>query len=146
MHILAFRLPSACADVGVTLFRIALGAIFMWHGYDKFERGIPAITGFMTSLGLPFPQLMAYLLTYGELIGGLLLILGALTVWVSAMHLVIAIVAFFTVHMSKGFSVSDGGYEFIMLLGAGALYFLTNGPGRYAVDAFFSRKNDTSVM
>lgn len=139
MHLLAYRLPVSVGSIGITALRVALGAIFVQHGYSKFVRGIDGTSGFLASLGIPMPELMAYALTYGELLGGALLILGAFTFWVSLVHVVIAAVAFGTVHMGKGFGVSTGGYEFIMLIGAGSFYFLLNGPGRYAIDTLMQR-------
>lgn len=141
MHILTMRPLAAWADIGQLILRVALGSVFMWHGYDKvFVKGSAAISGFLASLGIPAPSVMVYLLSYGELVGGLLLILGALTFWVSLGHVIIATVALFMVHLSNGFFVSDGGYEFVMLIGAGSLFFLTAGPGKYAVDTMLSSK------
>lgn len=142
MHILTMRPLAAWADVGQLVLRIALGLVFMWHGYDKvFVKGPDAISGFLASLGIPAPSIMVYLLSYGELVGGFLLILGALTFWVSLAHVTIAAVALFAVHFPNGFFVSDGGYEFIMLIGTGSFFFLTAGPGKYAVDSMLgSRK------
>lgn len=120
---------------GPLVLRVALGAIFVYHGYDKvFVKGIPAISGFLASLGLPLPTLMAYLLSYGEFVGGILLIIGLLTYWVTLIDMVIGAVAFATVHMTHGFSVGQGGYEFIMLIFAAAFALFVSGPGRYAVD------------
>jgi putative oxidoreductase len=133
-------------DVAPLLLRIALGAIFAWHGYDKvFVKGMPAIAGFFGSIGIPLPEVMAYIVGYGELIGGLMLIAGLLTHWVSKFNIVVAIVAFLTVHMSKGFAVSGGGYEFIMLIGAAAVSLMITGAGRYSLDHMWFKK-DHSMM
>lgn len=129
------------ADKAPLVLRVALGAIFAWHGYDKvFVKGHEAITGFMTSLGLPLPELMAYILSYGELIGGILLILGAFTYWVTLFDVIVATVAWITVHASKGFSVGEGGYEFIMLIFAASLSLMISGAGKYSVDALMMKK------
>ena len=141
MSILFKKCSGNWADVGPLVLRVALGLIFAWHGYDKvFVKGLPAITGFMGSLGLPFPTLMAYLLSYGELIGGALLILGLLTYWVTVVDIIIAAVAFVTVHMTKGFAVSTGGYEYIMLIFAASVSLLLSGAGKYSLDASLEKK------
>ncbi len=141
MNILFKKGPVALTNAGPLVLRLALGAIFVYHGYDKvFLKGIPTITGFMASLGLPFPTLMAYLLSYGELVGGVLLILGLLTYWVSIVDMVIATVAFVTVHMANGFSVGQGGYEFMMLIFAAAFALFVSGAGKYSLDCVL-RKN-----
>ncbi len=141
MHLLFKTCSTTYADFGPLVLRVALGAVFAYHGYDKvFVKGVPMITGFMASLGLPFPTLMAYLLSYGELVGGILLILGLLTYWVTIVDMVIGAVAFVTVHMANGFSASNGGYEFIMLIFAASFALFISGPGKYSIDHMF-RKN-----
>jgi putative oxidoreductase len=117
----------------------------MYHGYDKFTKGIPAISGFMDSLGLPLPTLMAYLLTYGELVGGVLLIVGLCTYWVSLMDIVIALVALFTVHFANGFSMSNGGYEYIMLILAGSISIFITGAGKYSLDAHMAKETTAEI-
>jgi putative oxidoreductase len=146
MDIVKNRFPSAWSDLGPLVLRVVLGLIFAWHGYDKvFVKGTPAIAGFLGSLGIPLPDVMVYFLAYGELIGGILLILGLLTFWVSLVDIVIATVAFLTVHMTKGFVVSDGGYEFIILIFAASVSLLVSGAGRYSIDALISKKSVPSV-
>lgn len=143
MKLLYTKCSEKWADIGPLVLRVALGAIFLWHGYDKvFVKGIPAITGFMGSLGLPMPELMAYLLSYGELITGILLILGLLTYWAAKIDAFIALVALFTVHINKGFSVGDGGYEYIMLILAASIAILVSGAGKYSLDAHLMKKTE----
>ncbi|MEK7176838.1 MAG: DoxX family protein [Patescibacteria group bacterium] len=125
-----------CRDWAPLVLRLALGTVFAWHGYDKiFTIGHEGVTGFLGSLGLPLPSLMAYILAYGEFIGGLLLIVGLFTHWAAKFGLIVALVAFFTVHVSNGFSIANGGYEFIMLIGAASLSLLITGAGKYSLDA-----------
>jgi putative oxidoreductase len=116
------------------------------HGYQKvFQMGIPGVTGFLGGLGFPMPTFFAYILAYGELIGGALLIVGLLTHWASKFGFIVALVAFFTVHASKGFFISGGGYEFIILIFAASLYIFAVGAGKYSLDAmWFGKKNYSS--
>lgn len=140
MNFLFKKCCSEWSNEGLLALRVALGVIFAWHGYDKFVKGNEMIAGFMGSIGLPMPELMAFLLTYGELVGGLLLIVGAMTYWVSIVNVIISVVAFVTVHMGKGFAVSNGGYEFIMLIGAASFAILCLGAGKYSVDAWMRKE------
>jgi putative oxidoreductase len=126
-----------CSQLSILVLRLALGTVFTYHGFQKlFVMGIPAVTGFMESLGLPLPGLMAILVTYGELLGGILLIFGFLTYFVATIDIIIALVAFFTVHLAKGFGIGGGGYEYIMLIFATSVYFFFNGPGYYSIDSY----------
>jgi putative oxidoreductase len=122
-------------DLAYAVLRVALGVIFVYHGYDKvFTKGVEGIAGFLGSLGFPLPMLMSYILSYGELIAGLMLIAGAFTHWASKYALVVGIVAWVTVHLANGFSAQTGGYEFIMLITAVSLAVMAFGPGKYSMD------------
>ena len=133
-----------CSDVAPLVLRVVLGIIFLYHGYDKvFVKGQEAITGFMDSLGLPLPSLMAFLVSYGELIGGIMLIVGICTYWVSLIDIVIALVALFTVHLGNGFSMANGGYEYILLILAASISTFITGAGKYSLDAKMTQM-DTS--
>ncbi|MBY0539151.1 DoxX family protein [Patescibacteria group bacterium] len=141
MKLLYMKCSEKWADFAPLVLRLALGAVFFLHGYDKvFVKGIPAITGFMASLSLPAPELMAYILSYGELIGGALIILGALTYWATLFGIVVAVVAWVTVHLPNGFFVGDGGYEFIMLILAASVSLMISGAGKYSVDGMMTKK------
>lgn len=136
------KCAGSWGDYAPLVLRVALGAVFAMHGYQKvFSIGHEGVTGFLTSLNIPLPSLMAYILAYGELIGGLFLILGFLTHWAAKFATVVAVVAFFTVHVSKGFWISDGGYEFIILIGAVAISLMITGAGKYSLDARWHRNS-----
>ncbi len=133
-----------CGDLAPLVLRVALGLIFAYHGYDKvFVQGMLKVTGFMESLGLPFPSLMAFLLSYGELIGGIMLIAGLCTYWVSLIDITIALVALFAVHLGNGFSMANGGYEYILLILAASVSLFITGAGKYSLDAQWT-KGDAS--
>lgn len=133
---------SCCAPV---ILRVALGIIFLWHGYDKvFTKGISGITDFLSSLGFPLATFFAYVLSYGEIIAGILLILGLFTYIAAKYAAIVSFVAFFTVHLANGFSAADGGYEFIMLIFAAAVSIGLTGPGDYSLDA--KRKKKQNMM
>ena len=96
--------------------------------------GIPGVAGFLGTLGFPASTLFAYILAYGELVFGAMMIIGLLTHWAAKFHIAVALVALFTVHISKGFFISGGGYEFILLILAASFAIFTMGPGSYSVD------------
>ncbi len=128
------------------VLRVALGLVFLMHGYQKVTTmGIQGVSGFLGSLGFPLPTLFAYILAYGELIGGALLIVGLLTHWVAKYDIIVATVALLTVHISKGFFVSDGGYEFILLILAASVSVLITGPGKFSFDEMWLKKKISSA-
>lgn len=114
--------------------RIATGLIFALHGWQKLEGGVPGVAGFLGSLGFPAPELFAVLLIAAELGGGILLLLGAYTHWAAKVTGFVALVALFTVHISKGFFISSGGFEFILLILASCVMLMVMGPGKWSVD------------
>lgn len=117
------------------VLRVVTGLIFALHGWQKLEMGVPGVTGFLTGLGFPIPGILAVVLIAAELIGGVLLILGAFTHWTAKILAVVAIVALFSVHFANGFFISSGGYEYILLLLAASISIMITGPGKWALDS-----------
>jgi putative oxidoreductase len=104
------------------------------HGWMKYQGGVEGVEGMLTNIGFPMPGLFAVLLIAAEVVGGLLLIVGAFTRWAAFVTGIVALVAFLTVHASRGFFVGDGGYEFIVLILAACVAVLATGAGSYSLD------------
>lgn len=127
------------AGVAPLVLRVATGLIFLMHGWQKLWMGIAGVSGFLGSLGFPAPEVMAVLLIAAELGGGILLILGVLTHWVSKILAFVALIAFLTVHVSQGFFIAEGGYEFIILIFAACISLTITGPGKWALGRALKR-------
>lgn len=131
-------LKCACGDrfsgFAPLILRVTTGLIFVAHGWQKLSGGLEGTAGFLATLGFPAPMLMAVLLIAAELIGGILLILGLFTHWVSKILAFVALVALLTVHAANGFFIADGGYEFILLIFAASVSLAITGPGKWALD------------
>jgi putative oxidoreductase len=126
-----------CAEkwgaVAPLVLRVVVGAIFAMHGYQKLTMmGVPGVSGFLTMLGFPMPDVFAVLLIAAELGGGILLILGLWTHWTAKILAFVALVALATVHLSKGFFLP--GYEFILLILAASVSVMITGAGKYSLD------------
>lgn len=126
-------------DVAPLILRVVLGAIFLVHGYQKLQQGVPAVSGFVASIGFPFPGLFAVLLIAAEVLGGIFLILGVFTHWSAKILTFVAIVALVTVHLKNGFT-GPGGYEFILLILVATLSVMITGAGKYSLDAKMKKK------
>lgn len=123
------------SDWALLILRVVAGLIFFMHGYQKLTMmGVDGVTGFLTSLGFPLAGFFAVVLIATELVGGLALIVGLGTRWAASLNTITTAVAFFTVHVSKGFFVGTGGYEFIIILCAVALSIVILGAGKYSAD------------
>jgi putative oxidoreductase len=133
-HFLMSSLGHKYADLAPFLIRVVVGLIFLLHGYQKLENGVGAVGGFLGGLGFPVPEAFAIILIFAEIVGGLMLIAGAFTYLAAKVLAFVALVAFLTVHVSHGFFVASGGYEFIILILVSTIAIAILGPGRWSVD------------
>ena len=137
MDIKALLKPSpAQADLAMTIIRVVVGLVFFVHGWQKvFSFGFAGVGGFFGSLGIPAAGFFAVVVSLLELLGGLALMLGLATRLVGLLLAINMLVALFAVHLSSGFFVSEGGYEFVLLLGVAALAFAITGASSMSVDS-----------
>lgn len=131
---------SSYAQYAPTVIRIMTGIIFLVHGIQKLQGGVAGVAGFLQSLGFPIASVFAMILIATEILGGLSFVLGYKTHWSAKFLAVVAVVAFLTVHISKGFFMQNGGYEFILLILAGVVSVYLSGPGKLALDTMARTK------
>lgn len=123
------------------LSRVILGVIFIAHGIAKFQMGLGNIAGWFESIGLP--GFLAYVIAWLELLGGIALVIGFVTRYVSAAFIVLLLGAIFTVKLGVGF-LGDGtmaGYELDLALIAIALHlFAIGSQSPLSVDQLINKK------
>lgn len=70
---------SRFRDVVPVVLRVVIGIIMATHGWQKLTAMVPANFGggMLDPLGVPAPLAVAWLVTWIELAGGILLIVGA---------------------------------------------------------------------
>jgi putative oxidoreductase len=139
---------------GLSVLRLCVGAIFVAHGAQKLfgvwgGPGLSGTTSMMTGLGLPYPSVMAILLTLSEFCGGILLLLGWLTPWASVSLVIAMIVAIWKVHGPNGFFMNwantpgqGHGIEYNLALAGALLCLLLAGPGALSIDDWRSRTHE----
>ena len=106
-------LDSKLAPWGALLLRVSLGVMALAHGLLKILVFTPAGTvGFFASLVLP--AILAYATIAVEVLGGLALIAGFATRWVSLAMVPVLLGATFIAHWDAGwlFSNQGGGWEY----------------------------------
>ncbi|MBJ8340951.1 DoxX family protein [Antrihabitans sp. YC3-6] len=131
---------SIARSTALLLARIALGVIFVAHGWQKVStNGLDATKAGFEAMDVPAPALSAYFAAYVELIGGAALIIGALVPLVGLLLFIDMAGALLTVHLDKGLFASGGGYELVLILGATSLLIAVLGSGKFGVDALFGR-------
>ncbi|SMX96029.1 MULTISPECIES: DoxX family protein [unclassified Brevibacterium] len=137
--------PTFARDIITVIARIALGVIFIAHGWQKFnEWTVAGTTQSFAQMGVPLPDIAAPFATFVELIGGALLILGALTPIVGILLAANLIGALVLVHLVPVPFVDQGGWELVAALAAGALLLAAMGPGRLSVDRFLLKRKKGS--
>lgn len=126
----------------LTLLRLVLGIIFIYHGYLKLfvPGGFVGTVDFFTKVGIIMPKTSALLVGVAEFFGGIFLIVGMITRWTVLILIFEMLIAFFTVHLRNGFLVSIGGYEFVLLILAGLVVVLVNDAGRISLGRLFKQK------
>lgn len=118
--------------------RLAIGIIFIAHGLQKAfglfgGPGINGFTHFLTSLGFAPAALWAYLATSIELVGGVFVLLGIYTRVASAFIGLLIIIATVKVHLAKGFFLSNGGFEYNLLILCACVSLALSGPGKLSI-------------
>ena len=128
--------------LGLTVLRVVVGVVFAVHGAQKvFVFGHPGVTGMLTKFGVPLPGVLSVVVMVVELVGGVALVVGALTRVAAALLAIDMAVAFALVHMRNGFFVPMG-YEFVLTLFGALVALVLAGPGALAVDNALFRRRD----
>lgn len=91
--------------------RLYLAPVFWMAGMNKFNSFEDTADWFGNSewgLGLPMPEVLAFLATSTEIAGGVLLLLGLGVRWISIPLMITMLVAIFSVHWKHGWqAISD---------------------------------------
>lgn len=133
--------------------RLAVGYGFLEHGYAKLARGPDVFIGILHAIGMPFAFFLGWATILIEVIGGLLILLGALVPLASLPMIVVLLVAIVTVHLPNGFSsikllaydasgahFGQPGYETDLLYLAALLALCFGGAGPLSLDGYVSAR------
>lgn len=121
------------------ILRVGIGLTLMPHGAQKLfglfgGYGLSGTAQWMDSIGLSPGIVMATLAGSAEFFGGLALVLGLLTRPAAAVTAFTMLVAIFSVHISNGFFMSNGGFEYAFALLVATISLILSGGGRYSID------------
>jgi putative oxidoreductase len=125
-------------DLGLLVLRLAVGVVFIAHGWGDATQPGGAGTNVENyrGVGIPLPELSAWFGAYMQLIGGIVVLFGALTRVVCAGFAVVMAGALIYVHPGEPLVMaqdgSGAGFAFIMLAASVAL--LATGAGRFSID------------
>jgi putative oxidoreductase len=134
-----FEMVSYLQSPFLLFVRLYWGGQLIQSGWGKLHH-LPNVTGFFTSLGLPFPAQTALAISCLEFFGGIFLALGLLSRLTALVLTVNMIVAYITADREALLSIfSDpdkfyaaAPYTFLVA----SLIILIFGPGKIALDTF----------
>jgi putative oxidoreductase len=126
-------------NLGLLIVRVVVGALFAGHGAQKLfgilgGHGLKATAGFFEGIGLKPGIVHAAFAGLLEFAGGILLALGLVTPFASAALIAVMTAAIITVHAPKGIWVTNGGYEYNLVLAAIAFALAGTGAGAWSLD------------
>ena len=149
MRTLSLSPLSRLASLAPLAVRLIVGVIMLAHGWQKLTEMGPGNFGgqMLAGLGVPLPVLMGYVVTFVEVVGGILLIVGFLSRLAALLLTIHLVVAVLMVKVNVGLlSGSSGtGAELDLALIAGFLVILFAGPGRFSVDHALGLEPDVAA-
>jgi putative oxidoreductase len=116
-------------DIGLLILRAGVAAIFIFAGLDKLMN-INGTSAFLEGLSIPYPFIMAWLLSITEFFGGILILFGAYTKLPAGLLAFVMLVAIYTTKLDGGFT--DVRLDLLLLCSTLAIFF--TGAGDYSVD------------
>ena len=137
MSALSLAPMARLASLAPLAVRVIVGIIMVAHGLQKLTGGPANFGQGLSGMGVPLPVLMAYVVTFVELIGGILLIIGLLSRLAALLLTTDLAVAILLVKVNTGLIAPQGsgaGAELDLALIAGLLVILFAGPGKLSLD------------
>lgn len=151
MHALSLSFLSRFRDAAPVVLRVVIGVIMATHGWQKLTAMGPANFGggMLDPLGVPAPLAVAWLVTFIELAGGILLIVGLFTRLSGVLLAAVLVGATLLVKVDIGLIAPMGadlpGAELDLALLAGLVGILVLGSGKPSVDHMLGIEEDVHV-
>jgi putative oxidoreductase len=120
-------------SLGLLILRLVVGLLFMGHGAQKLlgilgSAGPDGNGSQFDSVGLRPGKRNALIAGLGEFVGGLLVLLGWFMPLGAAAIIAVMLAAIWTVHARNGLWVSDGGFEYHLVVIAVLSPWRVSGP------------------
>ncbi|AFM16627.1 putative membrane protein [Mycolicibacterium chubuense NBB4] len=132
-------------DLGLLLLRVAVGVLLIAHGLQKLFGwwGGPGLGGFrdyLAEVGFRYADILSYVAAGGQVVAGVLLVLGLFTPVAAAGALAYLVTAVLAEAMeahndARLSSFLTDGHEYEVVLVAVVAAIVLIGPGRYGLDA-----------
>ena len=137
---------GCAADWALVPLRLAAALIFILHGWGKLTGGgigpgMEAFTGLLTSLQVPFPAFMAWVVAVVEFGGGIAILLGIFTRAAAVLLAVNMAVAYLLVKSKMPFTSG----EIDITLFAISLALVGLGAGKYSIEGWWRGRKKQSA-
>jgi len=137
-----FRFFQTNSHLAVVFLRLGIAIIFVLHGYHNLYApgGHAATVNFFTELGIPLPEISAYISSGAEFFGGLMIGLGLLTRIASVVLAVNMLVAILVAHLARHepfYEWKDAAQMLILCIAA-----LFSGSGSWSLESLVKRHGD----
>jgi putative oxidoreductase len=143
---------SFLQSFGLLIARLGLGGILLLHGWIRWNAGVQSQIDYLTQFRTPYAEVVAWSAIIFELVGGVLLIVGALTRLVGLGVLIEQILIICYTNWYKWpptllnpDGTYKGGYEYNVALGLLGLLLFVMGAGAVSIDRLFRRKKPAEV-
>ncbi|MFW6598019.1 DoxX family protein [Propionibacteriaceae bacterium Y2011] len=135
-------------DLVLLIARICLGVVLISRGWRRWQdTGVDWQADYLAQFGTPYAEYAAWGATVLEIVGGIFLIVGALTPLIALAIVVEQVLIIVWTKWFRGLAlhsdVAGTGYEYTVITACLALVFLVFGAGRLSVDRLFRRSPDT---
>ena len=126
--------------VPLLLLRLYLFYVLWFAGIGKID-SFDKFSGYLGTLGVPFPDIFTWLVVITEAGGAALLLVGLFVRWVTIPLLVVMFFAGYLVHYQNGWPYEANGIEFAAIYSLMLISLLCFGGGKYlSLDYWVSSK------
>jgi putative oxidoreductase len=116
------KFPFISLYRALILLRISVAGIFLAHAIVRIIGGtMERFAGFLGGKGFPYALNIVWLITIYEIVGGILLIIGKQTKWISLGFILMLLLGIIIIHANNGWFVGEHGsggieYSFILII------------------------------
>ena len=126
--------------VPLTLMRVYLFYVLWFAGVGKIDT-FDKFSGYLGTLGVPFPEIFTWLVVVTEAGGACLLLIGLFVRWTSVPLLIVMFFAGYLVHYQNGWPHEANGIEFAAIYSLMLITLISLGGGKYlSLDHWVSSK------
>ena len=131
---------------GIALIRVVMGCMLVYSGYQKFA-AMSGTVEFFGMVQVPAPGIIAPIIATGEVLGGVLLIVGLGIRFVPFWYIAMFIVTTFYVKLPREAPIFgyDAARIDIMLL-IGNVMLLLEGAGAWSLDQYLAKRRGAQAV